>query len=337
MKPSLTEFRDEFQELLLDFLWRQWSALGVAGHAQPLDQWVIDPEALLLITCTLGRYDPRLFDEVLDWVKTNGTFINILRLKRIMRTEQFSGERVLAAVAGLMSSGSEILKWKSLAEAGQHGKESDALFFAKNGQPLPLVGKEDPHFARYGYKRGPIRSRDQSQAFRPTEQTNLMLQLRALFGINVRCEIVLYLLTHEAAHPSRIARDAYYFGRAVQNTLVDMAHSGVIHLRTAGREKHYWIKLDTWAALLNRTEPFPKWVTWPPLFSALERIWLKLNDPKLLKADSLLQSSEVRHLMIEVRPLIERAGFDKALSDDRQYIGEAYLPVFLSDIRRLLG
>ena len=46
-----------------------------------------------------------------------------------------------------------------------------------------------------------------------------MLQLRALFGIKVRCEIIIYLLTHEAAHPSRIARDAYYFGLAVQNTL----------------------------------------------------------------------------------------------------------------------
>ena len=93
MSPSLTEFRDEFQELLLDFLWRQWSALGVAGHAKHSDPWIIDPEALLLITCTLGRHDPRLFDEMLDWVKTNGTFINTLRLKRILRTEQFSGAR----------------------------------------------------------------------------------------------------------------------------------------------------------------------------------------------------------------------------------------------------
>lgn len=335
MNPSLTEFREEFQELLLTFLWRQWSALGVAGHEQRPDQWVIDPEALLLVTCTLGRRDPRLFDEVLDWIKTNGTFINILRLKRILRTEQFSGERVLAAVAGLMSSGTDILKWKSLAESVQHGKNSETLFFSKNGRPLPLLGKKDPHFARYGYERGPIRSRDRSQRFRAIEQTNLMLQLRALFGISVRCEIVLYLLTHEAAHPSGIAREAYYFGRTVQNTLADMTHSGVIHLRMIGREKHYWLKPDCWAPLLNRNEPFPKWITWPPFFSALERIWLKLNDPKLMKADPLLQSSVVRHLMIEVRPLIERAGFDKALSDDRQYIGEAYLPVFLSDLRRL--
>ncbi len=117
--PSLTKFRDEFQELLLDFLWRQWSALGIAGHAQPLDQWIIDPEALFLVTCTVGRHDPRLFDEVLDWVKTNGTFMNILRLKRLLRTEKFAGERVLSAVAGLMSSKSDVLKWKSLAESVQ--------------------------------------------------------------------------------------------------------------------------------------------------------------------------------------------------------------------------
>ena len=73
------------------------------------------------------------------------------------------------------------------------------------------------------------------------------------------------------------------------------------------------------------------------LLGALERIWLKLDKPKLLKADPLLQSSEVRHLVIDVRPLTETAGFDKALSDDRQYVGEAYLPVFLSDMRKLLG
>jgi hypothetical protein len=231
--------------------------------------------------------------------------------------------------------GAEVLKWKSLAESAERGKASEMLFFAKSGRAFPLLGKEDPNFARYGYKRGPIRSRHQTQAFRATEQANLMLQLRALFGINVRCEIIVYLLTHEAAHPSRIARDAYYYGRAVQNTLVDRAHPGVINLRMAGREKHYWLKPDGWATLLNRREPFPRWITWPLLFSALERIWLKLNDPKLLKANPLLQSSEVRHPMIEVRPLIERAEYDRALSDDRQYVGKGYLPMFMLNIEKL--
>ncbi len=337
MNPLLTEFKDQYRELLLNFLWRQWSGLGVAGHARTEDHWIVDPEALLLFTCTMGRYDPRLFDEVIDWLKVNGTFINILRLKRILRTEKFSGGRVLASIAGLLSKGTEVLKWKSLAENPKYAGTPEPLFFGRDGKDLPILGAPDPHFISYGFNRGPLRTRGYSQPFIPIDATNLLLQLRALLGINVRCEIVAYLLTHEAAHPSQIARDAYYYVRAVQNVLVEMNRSGVVQLRSAGREKHYWLKTERWAALLNREEQLPRWITWPPLFSALERIWLKLSDPKVVALDSLLQSSEVRQLMVEVRPQIERAGFDKALSDDSQYLGEEYLPVFLSDITRLLG
>jgi hypothetical protein len=337
MNQPLRTFKEEFQSLLLNFLWRQWSALGVAGQASGEDEWIIDPEALLLFTCTMGRQEPRLFDEVLDWLQENGRFINIMRLKRILRAEKFAGERTLAAVAAVLSKGTEAMKWRLLAEPGQEPSVAEGFFLAPDGERLPVLGELEPHFARYGFKRGPLRLRGYSQKFRPTQATNLALQLRALFGINVRSDIVLYLLTHEAAHPSQIAREAYYFGRAVQGTLVDMSQSGVVQLRSSGREKHYWLLQKHWAALLNRPEQFPLWITWPPLFSALERIWLKLNDPQLEALDPLLQSSELRQLMVEVRPAFERARFDKSLSDDREYLGEKYLPVFLSDVVKLLG
>ncbi len=73
---------EHFQEQVLGFLWRQWSALGVAGPSQSVDRWMLDPEALLLATTSLGR-DPRLFDEVLDWLNTNGQFINLQRLQNL--------------------------------------------------------------------------------------------------------------------------------------------------------------------------------------------------------------------------------------------------------------
>jgi hypothetical protein len=337
MNQSLKIFKAEYQNHLLNFLWRQWSSLGVAGQSRGDDVWIIDPEALLLFTCTLGRHEPRLFDEVLDWLQANGRLINILRLKRILAKEKFAGASVLTVVAGLMSKGTDVTKWKQLAELAQPAPSPEPFFFVEDGKPLPVVGEPDPHFARYGFKRGPVRERGYSQKFRPTELTNLGLQLRALFGVSSRAEVVLYLLTHEAAHPSQIAREAYYYERAIQNTLVDLSQSGVVQLRSAGREKHYWLKTDHWATLLNRPEQFPKWVTWPPLFSALERIWLKLNDPRLATLDPLLQSSELRQLMVEVRPSFEQARFDKTLADDRQYLGEKYLPVFLADVIKILG
>jgi hypothetical protein len=89
-------------------------------------------------------------------------------------------------VAGLWSSGSDVLKWKSLAESVQHGKKSETLFFAKNGHPLPALVKEEPHFARYGYKRGPIRSRNQSQAFRATERLTFSQLVETHFDSYVR-------------------------------------------------------------------------------------------------------------------------------------------------------
>ncbi len=338
MNPSLKTFKGEYQALLLDFLWRQWSTLGVAGQAQRGDDRIIDLEALLLLTCTIGRYDARLFDEMLDWLHTNGWLMNVMRLKRILRTETFAGERVLATIAGLLAKGADAPKWKQLAASVGPPSAAEVLFFAEDGQPLPVLGEPEPLFARYGWQRGPLRLRGYSQEFRPTEAGNLALQLRALFGINVRCEILMYLLTHDAAHPSQIAREAYYFERAVQGTLADMSRSGIIQVRASNREKHYWINRDHWMRLLNRSEQSsPRWVTWPPLLSALERIWLRLNDSQLYDLNSLLQASEVRQLMAEVRPSLARAGFDRALSDDRQYLGESYLPVFIADVKNLLS
>jgi hypothetical protein len=71
--------------------------------------------------------------------------------------------------------------------------------------------------------------------------------------------------------------------------------------------------------------------------AALEKIWLKLNDPRLDGLDPLLLSSELRQLMVEVRPALERARFDKHFSDDRQHLGEKYPPVFISNVTNLLG
>lgn len=64
--------------------------------------------------------------------------------------------------------------------------------------------------------------------------------------------------------------------------------------------------------------------------------WLRLNDRRLHELDALLQSSEVRRLMVEVRPSLARAGYDRVLTDDRQHLGESYLPVFINDVKRLL-
>ncbi len=336
MNPSLREFRDKFLNKVLDLLWRQWAAMGVSGHAEGMVLWIIDPEALLLATCCFGRFEPRLFDEALDCLRTNGWVMNAQRLATLLRDESWSGASVLGAIAGFLSTGTQALKWRRLSLHLPRNDQPEGFFYFKDRRPLPVVGEPEPHFAAWGFRRDALRLRGNSQPFRPLERGNLLLQLRALCGVNVRAELVAYLLTHETGHPAEIARAAYYHKRTVQDVLAEMNQSGVVEIRQTGREKHYWLRVGEWKVLLQRGESIPQWVDWPPLLSALEQIWLKLNESPLDALEPLMLSSVLRQLMVKLRPAIERAGFDKVLSDDRQYLGESYLPVFLSDITKLL-
>ena len=115
IKMSLNEFRNIFMENIFSFLWRQWSALGVLGEARSKDAWVIDPEALLVFTIEMGRYETRLFDEVMDWLAVNGYWIDLQRLKGTLRKQEEREGRLMGAAAAWLAVNSDDRKWKNLA------------------------------------------------------------------------------------------------------------------------------------------------------------------------------------------------------------------------------
>jgi hypothetical protein len=179
MKALLTDFRDEFRDRVIDLLWRQWTTIGVSGHGEQWYGSLIDPEALLLLTCTVGRYDARLFDGMIEWMGCNGRYINVQRLKRIMATENFAGVQVLRAVAASTRDSVSAAKWATMAVSSQAGTQ-ESLFFLKNGNPMPTVKEHDPLFKAHGLQRDVYKARGVAQAFRPEPASNLLLRLRAL-------------------------------------------------------------------------------------------------------------------------------------------------------------
>src|ERR1700678_4424603 len=72
-----------FEDTLIRFAWEEWSQMGVLATSGPPRQWAQDPEALLLFTFEVGRSDPRLFDEVLDWLLTNEQLVSLRRLRSL--------------------------------------------------------------------------------------------------------------------------------------------------------------------------------------------------------------------------------------------------------------
>lgn len=336
MDISLTEFKATVLKALLDFLWCQWSALGVAGQSAPEERRVIDPEPLLLLSLTVCRYDARLFDEILDWLMVNGAFINVQRLKNIERQLDFQCKPQLSAVSELLGQKSSYaLKWKGLATA--HTLESATpLFFMQDGKPLPLSADYAPEFQGHGLLRGPLRLRGYSQPFPAHGMPTLLLRLRALLGVNARCELLCLLGAADEIHPSDIARQTGYFPRTTQNALAEMARSGVVEMRSGNREKKYRLQAGLLDKLLRPEGQPTAWVNWAPLFRALEILWLGLIDPKRQDLEPLLLASELRRLAMAMRPLLGEAGWGMDLRDESAYRGAAYGSIFVEDVGALL-
>lgn len=302
MVTSLKQFRDEYLDLLLRFLWREWTSLGVAGQEQTPVRHVIDPEALLLFTCSLGRYDQRLFDEVLDWLSVNGRFLNVQRMRNILRHEKSDVGQVLSAMADWLSQHESPMKWSLLAKTESTQQKQDSLFFLSDGHPLPDSRDHDPVFEAHGLVRNPVILRHYSQAFSADAVPCYLLKLRALFGVNTRCDVLAYLTMNRSGHPREIAREAYYSQKAIHEVMAELAASGFVHSAKLGRERVFRIT-STGLPLLTGGVEIGPWTNWPILLSAADTVWRKVEELRTATFDPQLESSEIT---LTMRPILQR-------------------------------
>ena len=79
----ISELRDKVRREFLEFAWRQWAQVGLSANVTGFDRWAIDPEALILFTIEVARRDPRLFDEMLDWLVSNRRLLSMQRLRNL--------------------------------------------------------------------------------------------------------------------------------------------------------------------------------------------------------------------------------------------------------------
>jgi hypothetical protein len=205
---------------------------------------------------------------------------------------------------------------------------------------VPLVGSPDELFARHGWRRGPVKLRQLSQPADPHRPTNFLLQLRALFGMQARAEVMAYLLAMESGYPGEMAVRLAYFPRTLQTTLNDLARSGHLESRREGQEKRFWLRRDDWRFLLTWTSgtgesapEFPRWVDWASLFVALESVSRFLGRPDLEQASPAVQAIELRACLDTWDPAFLRENIHVPPGAS----GAAYVEAVLGDLHRLLN
>ena len=345
MSPK--DFRSFFQENILNFLWRQWSALGVLGEAKTADPWAIDPEPMILFTLEMGRYEPRLFDELLDWLVVNGRWIDIQRLRGILRQKDPGVVQLTGAVAAFLTQETAERKWQNMAKfcktkMWEDAKGAQPLFFGKDGKPQPMADKPDFSFLSSGFNRPELELRGLTREVPITAQSTIRFLLRALFGVGSRAECLVYLLTHDGGHPAEVAKAIGLSVRGTQDALIDLSRSGLVLTRVIGKRKiEYWLSQERWWEFLSKgslTEiRKPIWITWIALYSGLSKVWGAINEIGREGMTDYLRSSRLRDSLDEVGNEFSKSGLDVPPIPGREVGPQEYEKAFIKFISQVFG
>lgn len=277
---TLKELHDILVDALLELAWRQWSALGVAG-TRGTSSAVIDPEALLVATMSIGRWDARLFDEVLDWVVSNRAIIDLARLRRLARKAGSEQRRLMTAVVRIASQGAgrtglEKVETELVAREEGVAYALQPLFRSARGRATDWVGS-DEIFRSGGFVRPSPQLRGMSCAPDASNPACLRFKGRSMVGVGARAEVLLYLWTHEWAHGRLIAERAAYNQSPVAEYLAALADSRLAEKRTAGRRTEYRLE----PSLRAVGEPASRYVAWDSVWPALIGVAESLDSETL--------------------------------------------------------
>jgi hypothetical protein len=302
MSISATKTKEYLERRLLAFAWNEWSQMGVLATPDQPSPWAQDPEALLLFTLDVARADPRLFDEVLDWLLFNEGHISVRRVRALSRRV---GDATLAAAALEWASG----RGRDTSAGSSTNPSTDEpqrLFFDKS---FP-IRHPDAVFLRHGWLRPKAKESLKAKPPELRAPVNFAFRLRLMLGTGARAEVVRYLLCADAPSSTvaTITQSAMYTKRNVHEALSELEDAEVAMLVRGGWETRHGIDHERWAVLLDQPDGFPSHVHWPQLLAALARILRWLRDAERSKLSDYLLASAATDLLAEVRNDLELAG-----------------------------
>src|SRR4051812_27544697 len=144
----------------------------------------MDPEALILLTLEAGRDEPRLFDELLDWMLVNERMVSVQRLRNLSADD---ADRALvdAALGWLAALRPRARLARPAAAERRPGADAEPLF--RSGLPSP--SQPDPAFLRAGFLRAPVQPRRHSRTPDLASPIAFAFRLRQVLGMSARAEV----------------------------------------------------------------------------------------------------------------------------------------------------
>jgi hypothetical protein len=304
---------DRLLRAALDVLWAQWTALGAAGvHASRSS--MIDPEALVVAAAEFGRRDPRLFDEMMDWLVVNAGLVDLVRLKRMVATEPLAARRLIGAIGESVAANGGRRPWKELAGLSQTtpvpaaAAPSQALFVtpSEGAGGSGTWGAIDPVFLAHGFVRNPPILRGMSQRPDAASPQCVRFRARALTGVSARAEVLTYLWTHEWAHGRLVAERAFYTKSVVALYLSDLSAAKLVSRRDEGRRIRY--RLEPRLAAVG--QPAAPYVEWAAVWRGIGAVWRGMQDWPAVGEVEHSRLSRLASILVKAAPDLGAEGFD---------------------------
>lgn len=298
-----TTLREQLERGLVEFAWEEWSQMGVLAASHGRSPWAQDPEALIVFTLEIARGEPRLFEELLDWMLTNEALLSVRKLRAMCIDG--TDRALIAGAIGWIARRRPRARLRVEPPGGAR-KGLKPLFH--DGGPIPST---DPDFAAAGLLRPPLVPSGKSLAPDLATPINLGFRLRAILGVSIRAEIVRIMLTVQAPWMTAqaLARASGYAKRNVHEALTNLSAAHVASASTVDGEQRYTIDKAAWAALLQSAPAqLPSHRDWPQLLGALRTILRWTQQEELQSASDYLRASAARQLLERIRPELAFAG-----------------------------
>jgi hypothetical protein len=298
---SVSKFKQELLNAILELLWKQWTQLGIAGQINTSDNFVLDPEALLIFSAHFARYDQRLYDLVIDWLQCNGKSINLPRLKALLKRFNHADRKSLGFIAASVKS----KKWQPFAKGLLlENTDVEPMFFEND-----FVLKPNETALRYGLKRNQYVQSYKVMPFASKGNASLLLRLRGAFGMSARAEAILTMLNKEFCRIQDVADAGGFSWKSASDVLDELCTSGVaVTLDKSKRGRSYFLKDASAIRSLFGvdTVKFPDWRT---IFEMLSVVWHCISNPRLAEVSEKTVTGELQREFTEkIGDLLQNCG-----------------------------
>ena len=278
MEMRLREFKEKFFDSLIEIHWRQWTTLGVTSHVKPEKTWIIDLDPLIISTLGIGLHDKRLLSLSIEWLTKNGEWINLSRLKRVVKV--FS-ERLPELRAPSL--------YPEIVELFVDTYNRSARYKI-NYPKIDSYGAEGKGINNYKTFFSNFKVRNVTTEPKLQLPSMIQLLLRNIFGVDAHTEILIYLLAHEGGNSNSIAKEIFYNQKNIYTILERWSHAQMVTKISEQKMPRY--SLNRKKELLHAIglKEMPNYLNWTRTFLLLGGLAKAISIPPWSDDEYLLSS-----------------------------------------------